>query len=36
LKVLESEDPGQYGHEFKMFVVKNSNDAPNFDEQFEL
>ena len=36
LYVLDNEEIGQYGHEFKMFITKNSQDAPQFDEQFEL
>jgi hypothetical protein len=36
MKVLELEEPGQLGNEFKMHVYKASPDAPNFDQQLEL
>lgn len=34
--VLEKEDPGQDGHEFKMHIFRADEKAPEFDENFEL
>lgn len=36
MKVLQTEQPGPYGHEFKMMVFKKGEDSIPFDDQFEL
>jgi hypothetical protein len=36
LRVIELEEPGQLGNEFKMHIFKSTPESPNFDQQFEL
>ena len=35
LYVLEQEEPGQYGHDFKMHIFKDQSEV-EFDQKFEL
>ena len=36
MKVLELEEPGQLGNQFKMYVFKAGPDSPDFDQEIEL
>jgi len=36
LRVLENDQPGFNGHEFKMNIYKNSPEAPEFNNDFEV
>jgi hypothetical protein len=36
IQVLEAEEPGQFGHEFKMHLFNRNEEKEIFDEQFEL
>lgn len=36
IRVLENEEPGQLGNEFKMHIFKATPEAPEFNQEFEL
>ena len=36
MKVLRTEDPGEFGYEFKIHLFRSTPEAPEFTQEFEM